>query len=41
MSMVRWWVDASYNAHKYLKGDNESMMSLGKGEVVISSRRRK
>ena len=40
MSIVRWWVDASDNNHKYFKGRTGSMRSLGKGLVVSYSRRK-
>ena len=37
--MVRWWVDAFYNTRKDFKSHTGSMMSLGKVEVVSSSRK--
>ena len=34
VSMIRWWVDASYNAHDDCKGHTGAMMSLGKRGVL-------
>ncbi len=33
MSVIRWWVDASYNAHEDCHGQTGAMMLLGKGAV--------
>jgi hypothetical protein len=34
MSVICWWVDASYNAHEDCRGQTGVMMSLGKGAVI-------
>ncbi len=39
--MIRWWVDASYNAHDDCRGQTGAMMSLGKGAVIIKSSKQK
>eukprot|EP00804_Cyclotella_cryptica_P010749 CCRYP_005527-RA/>CCRYP_005527-RA protein AED:0.26 eAED:0.17 QI:0/0/0/1/1/1/3/0/840 len=41
MSVIRWWVDASYNAHHDCRGQTGAMMSLGKGAVMSFSRKQK
>ncbi|KAL3804532.1 hypothetical protein HJC23_002571 [Cyclotella cryptica] len=41
MGMVKWWVDASYNAHEDCRGQTGAMMSLGKGAVVSKSTKQK
>ena len=41
MSVIRWWVDASYNAHHDSRGQTGAMMSLGKGAVMNFSRKQK
>ena len=41
MSMVIWWVDESYNTQGYCKGQNRSMMSIGKEAAVIPPRNKK
>ena len=28
LSVVKWWVDASYNTHYNYKGNTEAMMTL-------------
>ena len=37
MSLIRWWVDASYNVHWYSRGHNGAMVSLGKGAIISNS----
>ena len=41
MSVIHWWVDASYNVHKDYHGQTGAMMSLGKGVVISFSRKQK
>eukprot|EP00970_Alexandrium_tamarense_P015266 scaffold4923_cov115-Alexandrium_tamarense.AAC.1 len=41
LSVVKWWVDASYNIHEDCKGHTGAMMSLGKGAVMSFSRKQK
>eukprot|EP00804_Cyclotella_cryptica_P006122 CCRYP_010732-RA/>CCRYP_010732-RA protein AED:0.20 eAED:0.22 QI:0/0/0/1/1/1/2/0/901 len=41
MSVIRWWVDASYNAHHDCGGQTGAMMSLGNGEVMSFSQKQK
>jgi hypothetical protein len=38
---IRWWVDASYNAHDDCRGQTGAMMSLGEGAVVSKSTKQK
>eukprot|EP00804_Cyclotella_cryptica_P004278 CCRYP_013488-RB/>CCRYP_013488-RB protein AED:0.37 eAED:0.20 QI:0/-1/0/1/-1/0/1/0/257 len=37
MSVIRWWVDVSYNAHHDCRGQTGAMMSLGKGAIMSFS----
>ena len=37
MSVIRWWVDASYNAHEDCLGQTGALVSLGKGAVISFS----
>ena len=37
MSVICWWVDASYNAHEDFRGQTGALMSLGKGAVISFS----
>ena len=39
ISMARCWFDAYYNTQEDCKGHTGSMVSLGKGAVVSSSRK--
>ena len=39
MSIMRWWVDVYFNTHEDFKFHTGSMMTLGKYDVVISSRK--
>ena len=41
LGVIKWWVDASYNAHGDCKGQTGAMMSLGKGAVMSFSRKQK
>jgi hypothetical protein len=41
LSIIRWWVDASYNVHEDCKGQTGAMMSLGKGAPISFSRKQK
>ena len=41
MSIIRWWVDSSYNTHWDSKGHTGAMMSLGKGAVISTSNKQK
>ena len=41
MSLIRWWVYASYNAHWDSRGYNGAMVSLGKGDIIISFNKQK
>ena len=41
LSMIRWWVDASYRVHWYCKGKTGAMMSMGKGALVNIARNHK
>jgi hypothetical protein len=41
LSLIRWWVDASYNVHEDCKGQTGAMMSLGHGAPMSFSRKQK
>ena len=41
LSMIRWWVDASYGVHWDCKGHTGAMMSMGKGALVNIARKHK
>ena len=41
LSMIRWWVDASYGVHWDCKGHTGAMMSMEKGAAVNISRKHK
>ena len=40
--MLKWWVDASYAVHEYMRGHTGGTMSLGKdgrGLIIIISKK--
>ena len=37
MSLIRWWVDASYNDNWDNRGHNGAMTTLGKGAIISNS----
>lgn len=39
MSVVKWWIDASFAVHPDMKSQTGAVMSLGKGAVYSSSKR--
>ena len=41
MSIIKWWVDASYAVHPDMRSHTGSTMSLGKGSIYSSSTRQK
>ena len=41
VSMIRWWVYASYNAHDECKGHTGAMMSIGKRDVLSRTMKQK
>ena len=41
LSMIRWWVDASYRVHWDCKGHTGAMMAMGKGALVNIARKHK
>ncbi len=41
LNVLKWWVDASYNAHEDCKGHTGVMMSMGHGAMVSFSRKQK
>ena len=41
LSMIRWWVDASYGVHWDCKGHTGAMVSMGKGMLVNIARKHK
>jgi len=34
LSLIRWWIDVSYNVHWDAKGHNGAMVTLGKGAII-------
>ena len=34
LSILKWWVDVSYNTHDYFKGHNGAMMNPGEGAII-------
>ena len=41
LSVVKWWVDASYTCHNDMKGHNGATMSFGRGAVTSASKKQK
>ena len=41
MSLIRWWVDASYNVHWDRRGHNWDMMTFGKGGIISNFNKQK
>ena len=41
LSIIKWWVDASYASHEDCKGHTGAMMSLGSGAIRSFSRKQK
>ena len=41
LSMIRWWVDASYRVHWYCKGHTGEMLAMGKGALMNIARKHK
>ena len=41
MSLIKWWVDASYNVHWDSRGHNGSMVSLGRWAIISNSNKKK
>ena len=41
LSVVKWWVDASYEIHDECKGHTGAGTTLGKGAVISFSRKQK
>ena len=39
LSIVKWWVDASYNTHKNCKGHTVTTMTLEEGAIISISNR--
>ena len=39
ISMIRWWLDASYGGHCYCKVHTGAMMSMSKGALVNIARK--
>ena len=37
LSVIKWWVDESFATHKFLRGNNGGMMSLGLGFITSGS----
>ena len=41
ISLIRWWVDASYNFHWDSRGHNGDIILLGKGSIIRNSNNQK
>ena len=41
MSLIIWWVDASYNVHWGSRGRNGDIMTLVKGAIISNSKNQK
>ena len=41
LSVVKWWVDASYACHNDMKGHTGATMSFGRGAVTSASKKQK
>ena len=41
LSLIRWWVDASYNVHWDIRGHNGAMMTLEKGAIICNYNKQK
>ena len=35
LSLIKWWIDASYNVHWDARGHNGVMMTMGKGGLSV------
>ena len=36
---IRWWVDASFAVHPYMKSNSGAMMYMGKGAAILGSKK--
>ena len=41
LSVIKWWVDASFDAHLDCKGHTGAMMFMGSGLIMEISRKKK
>ena len=41
LSNIVWWVDGYFGVHWEFKGHTGAMLSMGKGDIVIISRKHK
>jgi hypothetical protein len=41
LSLIKWWVDASYGVHPNMQSHTGATMSLGKGAIYLRSTRQK
>jgi len=41
LSIIKWWIDASYNIHWDARGHNGAMMTMGKGAIISNSNKQK
>ena len=41
LSIIKWWIDASYNVHWDARGRNGAMMTMGKGAIINNSNKQK
>ena len=37
LTLIKWWIDASYNVHWDARGHNGAMMTMGKGAIISNS----
>ena len=41
LSLIKWWIDASYNVHWDARGHNGAMMTMGKSAIISNSNKQK
>ena len=41
LSIIKWWIDASYNVHWDARGHNGAMMTMGKRAIISNSNKQK
>ena len=41
LTIIKWWIDASYNVHRDARGHNGAMMTMGKGAIISNSNKQK
>ena len=41
LSIIKWWIDSSYNVHWDARGHNGAMMTMRKGAIISNSNKQK